>query len=221
MNTRPDGRDGRARPEVWSGLRARLDLLTSAYRLKDEVRKGWVLRGVAAPESVADHCWGTAILCQLFAVEAGVDRERAVAIALLHDIAEAITGDVVARVADADREVSIESKAASENAAIAQLLSPSGPIMEEVKELWTAYEERTDPAARFVRDMNLVDMCIQAAIYERQQRYDKSVTVPSQGGFERLDEFIVSAEQRLDSALAKELLLLVKSEYEAARDARI
>lgn len=200
-----------------SGLKARLDLASSAFRLKDEERQGWVLRGVLAPESVADHSWGTALLCRLFAGDAGVDSGRAVAIALLHDLAEAVTGDVVARVATDDRQVSIEEKADLEVAAMADLLAPGGSELEEIMRLWSAYEHRSDPAARFVRDMNLIDMCLQAVLYERQRRYDFRVIVASQGGYTHLDEFFVSAERRLDSPVAKDLFELIRSEYESVR----
>jgi len=192
-------------------LESRLGLVATAFRLKDEERSGWVLRGVRAPESVADHSWGTALLCLLFADQAGVDRERAVAIALIHDLAEAVTGDVVARVAAADREVSEARKAAMETAAMGTLLRPGVAEFESVLHLWEAYEERADDAARFVRDMNLIDMCLQAA------RYDATAVVPSQGGYEHLDEFFVSAEQRLESALAKEMFELVKTDYLSSR----
>lgn len=101
----------------------RLTLTETAFRLKDEPRGGWVLRGVSAPESVADHSWGTAFLCLLYAAEAGVDRDRAVAMALIHDLAEAETGDIVARADAADREVSGAAKAALESAVIDELLA--------------------------------------------------------------------------------------------------
>ena len=67
----------------------RLAYLLRAYRLKEQVRTGWTLRGVTPAESVADHAWGTALLCLLFADEAGVDRAEATEIALVHDLAEA------------------------------------------------------------------------------------------------------------------------------------
>src|SRR5690606_5214441 len=96
----------------------RLTLAEAAFRLKDEARGGWLLRGVRDPESVAAHSWGTALLCLLYADDAGVDRDRAMVMALVHDLAEARTGDVVARADAADREVSEAVKATLEAAAI-------------------------------------------------------------------------------------------------------
>lgn len=68
---------------------SQIDVLLEAYELKDELRSGWQLRKIADPESVAAHTWGTATLCLLFADEAGIDRGRAVSMALVHDLAEA------------------------------------------------------------------------------------------------------------------------------------
>src|SRR5690606_39493298 len=84
--------------------RDRLDLAYRALALKDEARVGWVQHGVREPESVAGHAWGTAYLCLLFADAAGVDRDHAVAIAVVHDLAEALTGDFAARLDPTDRQ---------------------------------------------------------------------------------------------------------------------
>src|SRR5690606_35375029 len=181
---RPDG----ARRRRWSrgpmrhadggapgdALEARLDLAYGALRLKDVERTGWALRGVAAPESVADHCYGTALLCHLYAADPGVDRDPALAVAPAHGPAEAATADA------ADRDVSEDEKAAAERAAMAELVPPAA---EEVRALWREYEERATPEAVFVRDMNLLDMCLQALYYEASSRYDASRPVPSSAGY--------------------------------------
>lgn len=90
-------------------LLARLEMIAG---LKDVARSGWVLRGIERPESVADHSWGTAYLCLLLA-PAGIDRERSVAMALVHDLAEVETGDIPRRVAREAQPVSPEEKRAA------------------------------------------------------------------------------------------------------------
>jgi len=192
----------------------RLDLAFAALRLKDVERAGWVMHGVAAPESVADHCFGTALLCLLFAEEAGVDADRAVAIALAHDLAEAVTGDFANRAAESDRPFREAEKAAAERAAIASLVPAEAA---RVRELWLEYEERATPEAVFVRDMNLLDMCLQGLAYEREGRYDPTVEVPSEGGHRHLDEFFTSAEQRLATPVGRRLFALVERRYREAR----
>lgn len=178
----------------------RLVLALDALHLKDEPRRGWVLRGVRGPESVAAHAWGTTWLCLLFAEEAGVDVGTALAIATVHDLAEARTGDVAARADAADRTVSEAAKAASERRAIEHMLGRGHP---RTRALWQAYEDRASAEARFVRDMNLLDMCLQALAYQLQGRYDPDTALPSRAGYRALDEFFASAEPRLTTALAR------------------
>src|SRR5262245_31586095 len=73
---------------------ASLDLLLEALRLKALRRAGWVRVGVPAPvESVADHSWGVAWLVLALLPE-GLDRGKALAYAVLHDLPEVRTGDV-------------------------------------------------------------------------------------------------------------------------------
>ena len=43
-----------------------------------------------------------------------------------------------------------------------------------VLRLWNEYEDANTGTARFVRDMNLIDMCIQGYLYERDGRYRQS-----------------------------------------------
>ncbi|MDZ7706995.1 MAG: HD domain-containing protein [Trueperaceae bacterium] len=149
-----------------------LAYLLNAYRLKDRPRTGWVLRGIDRPESVAGHTWGTALLCMLFADDAGVDRAEALEIALTHDLAEAEIGDLPSLADPALRPVAADQKARLEARAMAALHeSWPGPAADLVARRWRSYEDRDGPAARFVRDMNLLDMALQALIYEREGRY--------------------------------------------------
>lgn len=193
-----------------------LQLAYDALDLKDVPRTGWVQHGVSLPESVAGHSWGTAYLCLLYATSAGVDLGEAAAMALLHDLAEATTGDVASRLDPADRQLSEAQKAADERAAIDGLLDGADPSLGA---LWQAYEARSSKAALFVRDMNVIDMCLQALKYERDRRYDPSVLVPSAGQHRHLDEFFEGARLKLTTDLGVRLYGAVRSWYEEAREA--
>lgn len=66
-------------------------------RLKSTPRTGWLHRGIPPDqtESVADHSFRVAVLTWLASSEVeGLDRNRAIKLALLHDLAESITGDI-------------------------------------------------------------------------------------------------------------------------------
>src|SRR5688500_16712316 len=75
-----------------------LDHLIKALKLTP--RTGWIDRGVKPllAESVADHSLGVALLAWVAAIErhaegATLDPQRVLTLALLHDLAEAETGD--------------------------------------------------------------------------------------------------------------------------------
>lgn len=197
-----------------------IDELLTVYRLKDELRAGWLLRNVEAPESVADHSWGTAFLCLLHAAEAGIDIDRAMRIALVHDVAEAEIGDIPRRVNEDEQPVSTAEKAVREQRAMARL--EGGPL-DPVVTLWREYEEGESATARFVRDMNLIDMCLQALFYEREGRRRETPPPPAPEGAARwqaLDEFFETARCRLATAVGERLFADVEARYRALRSGR-
>ncbi|MFD1563675.1 HD family hydrolase [Haloarchaeobius amylolyticus] len=188
--------------------------LLEALELKDELRTGWVLRGIDTPESVAAHTWGVATLCLLYAdqAEADIDRDRAVAMALVHDLAEARTGDIPTRADDEHQVAAAEGKAVRERAAISDLLEPFDD--RDVQSLWEAYEARETPTAQFVKDMDLIDNCLQALKYERDDRYDDTDENDAFSQYENLDEFFATAAPRLQTTIGETLFAEVKSRYE-------
>jgi putative hydrolase of HD superfamily len=192
-----------------------IDALAEAFALKDERRTGWQLRGITDPESVAGHTWGVALLCLQYGKEADIDTDRALRMALVHDLAEAKTGDVATRVNDADQRVSAAEKDRREREARADLAPTLDP---EIRDLWEEYETRETHKSVFVKDMDLVDMCLQALVYERGGRYDGERESEAFEEYEDLDEFFATAEPRLRTAVGTELFEEIETRYEAVRD---
>ncbi|QCC58265.1 HD family hydrolase [Natrinema thermotolerans] len=190
-----------------------LDALLEALELKDERRTGWDLRGIDAPESVAAHTWGVATLCLYYADRAdGVDRDRAVSMALLHDLGEARIGDIATRAEDDNQRVDGDEKVARERDAIVDLLEPFDG--DEFRSLWAAYEARETQTARFVKDMDLIDNCLQALKYERGERYDETERNEAFDEYENLDEFFATAAPRLRTPVGERLFEAIKTRYE-------
>lgn len=195
-----------------------LDALLEALELKDESRTGWVLRGIESPESVAAHTWGVATLCLCYADRAdGVDRDRAVSMALVHDLGEARIGDVPTRAEDGNQRVDAAEKVAREREAIGDLLEPFDGG-DECRSLWAAYEARETPTARFVKDMDLIDNCLQALKYEREGRYDETERNDAFTEYENLDEFFATAAPRLRTPIGERLFEAIKGRYEREID---
>jgi putative hydrolase of HD superfamily len=129
--------------------------LGEALGLKAVARAGWVRRGLTDVESVAAHSWGVAWLALALAPP-HLDRARLLTYAILHDLAEVRVGDITP--ADA---VPPAEKRAREAAACAQLLAPWPALLAA----WTDYEAQADDEARFVRQLDRLDMALQARWY--------------------------------------------------------
>jgi putative hydrolase of HD superfamily len=193
-----------------------IEALADAYGLKDERRTGWQLREIEAPESVAAHTWGVALLVVRFCPPE-VDRERALSLAIVHDVAEAETGDIATRAESGAQSVTPTEKERREREAMAGPLAALGP---DVHEVWEEYEARESPEARFVKDMDILDTCLQALVYERQQRYDPDADNPNFDSFEDLDEFFATGKPRVSTDCGQVLFEAVRERYEAAKQNR-
>lgn len=130
--------------------------------LKRMPRRGWVQRGVPDPESVAAHSFGVATLAAVTASTAGADPARAALVAVIHDLAEALTGDVTPADGVPDGE-----KRRREKEAVRRILAgvdPDGTLMDA----WLDYAERRTPEGRLVKDLDKIDMALQADTYARE-----------------------------------------------------
>ena len=70
-----------------------LKLMHLLSNLKTQKRTGWIRNGISQPESISDHMWRMSILSLLIQTE-DIDKTKACQLALVHDIAECIVGDI-------------------------------------------------------------------------------------------------------------------------------
>jgi|TARA_B110000263_G_scaffold241709_1_gene246260 putative hydrolase of HD superfamily len=133
--------------------------LLECLRLKQVVRAGWTRFPIENPETVASHSWGMALL-GLLTCPKDLNLEKVLTLALIHDLAEVIVGDLTPH--DPEPE---GGKRAAEEKAIAQLLD-GHPRSEELQSLWQEFEDRTSPEGLFVAGLDKLDMGLQAEIYE-------------------------------------------------------
>ena len=152
------------------------EVLLEALKLKEIPRTGWLRVGVDQPESVAAHSWGVAWLV-LVLCPRHVDRGVAIAMAVLHDLAEVRTGDLTPHCG-----VEPDEKRLLEGRALRSLLRPT-PDWHALWELWEEFEGDRSLEARFVRACDKLDLALQAQLYARD-------------GLE-LDEFVESALAQL------------------------
>ena len=131
-------------------------------------RTGWVRCEVGEPETVAGHMYRMSVMAMVASGQAQVDQVRAVKMALVHDLAEALAGDITpyCGVSDGDKH-------AREMAALETIVeSLDEPSACEIMSLFVEYEANQTAVARFVHDLDKLDMILQADEYEAEQGRD-------------------------------------------------
>ncbi|KAM0031389.1 putative HD/PDEase domain, 5'-deoxynucleotidase YfbR/HDDC2 [Helianthus debilis subsp. tardiflorus] len=114
-------------------------------------------------ESIADHMYRMALMALIADDLPGINRERCNKIALVHDIAEAIVGDIT----PSDGVPKVE-KSRLEQAALNEMceILGGGKRAEEIKEPWREYEDNASLEANLVKDFDKIEMILQALEYE-------------------------------------------------------
>lgn len=129
-------------------------------------RAGYVLRGVTAPESVAAHSHFVSLLTLFFVEEfpGQFQRDRALAMALIHDLSESRLMDIP--MPSADKYLS-EAKNAAEQAIIEELLQGFPNTFAELHREFIAAKT---PEARLLRGLDKAQMMLKILCYEREHR---------------------------------------------------
>jgi len=143
-----------------------LDLFQIIHPLDRIPRAGYVLRGVAEPESVAAHSHFVALMALLF-VEQFPDhynRDRLLAMALVHDLAEARLMDIPMPYADAYLK---EAKQKAEQAITEHLMQG---LPGDLAALHAEFDAATTPEAKLLRGLDKAQMMIKVWCYEREHR---------------------------------------------------
>lgn len=139
-------------------MRAERDALIEALGLKAVARAGWVRAGVASPESVAAHSWGVSLLVAALLPD-HLDARKALLYAILHDLGEVRTGDIT----PLDGVASTDKARREDDAMVA--LCADLPNGSRLLATWRAYEAQADDEARFVRQLDRLDLGLMAASY--------------------------------------------------------
>lgn len=71
-----------------------LEFFQHIFQLKKTRRTGWLKRGIDNCESIADHMYRMAMIAMIMELPPETNRERCIMMALVHDLAEAIVGDI-------------------------------------------------------------------------------------------------------------------------------
>ena len=167
-----------------------IDFLISLMSLKSLKRTGRTIIGIPEAETVASHSFGTAVIAMILAdLLEDVDKEKVIRLALLHDIHEYITGDIVSPAIKAGI-VSIDELKAYEEALKGLPEELKNKYLELLRELL----EGNTKEAKLVRLADKLDQAIQAFVYYRLHPLDRlkkfAAVIEEFEGFDELRERI-------------------------------
>jgi len=172
-----------------------LEVFFEIQSLKNLFRQGWLKKGIDKKycESVADHSFSTAMLAWLIAEEyfPELDLSRILKYSLLHEIGEIYAGDITPK-----DNISENEKYELEIASVKEVFSKLKNGEKYIK-LWKEFELAENKEAKFVKQLDKLEMALQAHYYESTLDLD-------------LHDFKESAKKVLTDEVLKEFMLSVE-----------
>lgn len=136
-------------------------------KLKKTTRTGWKIRGVKNPESVAEHSYRTALLVMLIADKERLNAEKLIRMALVHDLEEAIVGDIpTLKKVRYDKEKMFKDHIKTMKDALSIL--PKN-LQKKYLDLWIESEECKTKYAKLLKQIDYIEMMVQCLEYEKAQ----------------------------------------------------
>lgn len=163
-----------------------LQLLANSERLEALPRTGWITSGVHNPESIAAHSYQVCIAALWIAdqIEEEVDVEKVLRIALLHDLPEALLGDLPRPVKE---RIGSEICAQAEQDAATDLF---GTLPKWIAS-FQSYQRAESLEARIVKAADKLQMALKAHQYMVQKRGDTRRFLKELGSYPTYDLLIV------------------------------
>ncbi len=140
--------------------------------LKSLYRQGWLRHGISKEqcETVAEHSMGVALLALFLADERfpEMDKGKLILMGLLHDFGEIYAGDIV------PGKMSLADKHELERKSVERVFSRLSKGQEYLA-VWEEFEAGKTAEARFMKEIDRLEMGLQASVYEQEGPVDLSV----------------------------------------------
>ncbi|QPC84550.1 HD domain-containing protein [Phototrophicus methaneseepsis] len=133
-----------------------LTFLQDAEQLKNVYRTSWTSQG--QQESTASHTWRLCLMVMVLEQYlADIDITKLLKLCVIHDLGEAIGGDI-----PAIHQTENAQKSAQERKDLIQLIAPlPRAIRQEITDLWDEYEQATSPEARVAKALDKLETLLQ------------------------------------------------------------
>jgi putative hydrolases of HD superfamily len=193
--TRAQLDEGSMQPNELDGV---LTFLRTTERLKTALRSGWTSTGQA--ESVAEHTWRLCLMAMvLYDGVPGIDLARLLKMCLIHDLGEALGGDI-----PAPSQIPGAPKADQERTDLLQLVSPLPTTLQEhIVELWDEYESAGTPEAMVAKGLDKLETILQHTQGKNPDNFDYSFNLAYGQRFTNADPVMAALRTRLDQETAR------------------
>lgn len=156
-----------------SDLAGILDFLRASERLKGTYRSAYTSDG--NQESVAEHTWRLCLMALVLAPEfPAVNFAKLVKICLIHDLGEAVGGDVPAPEQIRRREAGVSTgKGPDERRDLMTVVDPLPlALKSEIIALWEEYEAAQSPEAKLAKALDKLETILQHTQGENPPGFD-------------------------------------------------
>lgn len=150
-----------------SRLAGIFEFVQAAERLKDTLRTGRTRLGRA--ESTAEHTWRLCLMAMLFDRElAGIDQVKLLRLLVVHDLGEAISGDV-----PATEQRQGDDRAGRERADLISICSPlPDDVRDMIVEHWDDYAGGSSPEAVLAKGLDKIETMMQHLVGLNAPHFD-------------------------------------------------
>ncbi len=175
-----------------------LAFLREAERLKTVTRSAWTSE--AQPESVAEHTWRVCLMAMLlYGGAPDVDLARLLRMCLVHDLGEALGGDV-----PAPQQEAAAPKAGQERADLLRLTAPlPARLRDEIVELWDEYEAAATAEARLAKGLDKLETILQHTQGRNPADFDYGFNLAYGRRYTAGDPLLEALRERLDAETAR------------------
>jgi putative hydrolases of HD superfamily len=186
-----------------SDIQGVLAFLRAAERLKVTHRSAYTSEG--NPESVAEHTWRLCLMAMLIQPSVpDVDFARLIKICIVHDLGEAIGGDIPAPEQARRSAVGVAGKSADERRDLAMLVEPLPTTQRsEIIELWDEYEAAATAEARLAKALDKLETILQHTQGQNPPDFDHAFNLGYGRQHTAQPELIAEIRAILDSETAR------------------
>ena len=168
-----------------------IEIFFDFAQMKNLYRQGWLDFGVPKEqcETDADHIFGVALIGYVIAKEhrPDLDARKVMELGMFHELGEIFVGDLTPR-DNVPREVRKKMEGEAVQKVFSKLANPQKYI-----DVWLEYEHEKSPEAVFVKQVDKLELALQASVYEKL-------------GYKNLDEFFTYYKERIIAPELKAIL---------------